>query len=166
MLAKTLKDLYENGKYQEVLDQLTQKDNQGAFASLPEDEQIECLYYKSRSLGFLGKLEDALQVATAARANDVSLNDKTLTLALLIAQLYALWKLGRLDDVLEPIKEGNSIIEALTAKERQTGALWVALFENVQGNIYYTLGDMDKTLKHWKQSLAIREDIGNLQDIA
>ncbi|MFX1424774.1 MAG: tetratricopeptide repeat protein, partial [Promethearchaeota archaeon] len=96
----------------------------------------------------------------------VSLNDKTLTLALLIAQLYALWKLGRLDDALELIKEGNSIIEALTAKEQQTGTLWVALFENVQGNIYYTLGDMDKTLKHWKQSLAIREEIGNLQDIA
>ncbi|MFX0121768.1 MAG: hypothetical protein ACFE9A_20420, partial [Candidatus Hodarchaeota archaeon] len=96
MLAKTLKDLYENGKYQEVLDQLTQKNIQGAFASLAKDEQIECLYYKSRSLGFLGKLEDALQIATAARVNIVSLNDKTLTLALLIAQLYALWKLGRL----------------------------------------------------------------------
>ncbi|MFX0172714.1 MAG: tetratricopeptide repeat protein [Candidatus Hodarchaeota archaeon] len=165
MLAKTLKDLYENGKYQKVLDLLTQKDNQGEFASLPEDEQIECLYYKSRSLQFLGQLEDALQVATAARANVVSLNDKTLTLALLIAQLYALWKLGRLDDVLEPIKEGNSIIEGLSAKERQTEA-WIALFENIQGNIYYQKGELDKTLKHWKQSLAIREEIGNLQDIA
>ncbi|MFX1335474.1 MAG: tetratricopeptide repeat protein [Promethearchaeota archaeon] len=166
MLAKTLKDLYENGKYQEVLDQLTQKNIQGAFASLAKDEQIECLYYKSRSLGFLGKLEDALQIATAARANIVSLNDKTLTLALLIAQLYALWKLGRLDDALELIKEGNSIIEALTAKEQQTGRLWIALFENVQGNFYYASGDIDKALKHWKQSLAIREEIGNLQDIA
>ncbi len=166
MLVKTLKDLYENGKYQEVLNQLTQEDSQGIFASLPEDEQIECLYYKSRSLVFLGQLENALQVATDARAKVVSLNDKTLTLALLIAQLYALWKLGRLDDSLEPIKEGNSIIETLTAKERQTGRLWVGLFENVQGNFYYTLGDMDKALKHWKQSLAIREDIGNLQDIA
>ncbi|MHA2313828.1 MAG: tetratricopeptide repeat protein [Candidatus Hermodarchaeia archaeon] len=166
MLAKTLKDLYKNGKYQEVLDQLTQKDSQGAFASLPEDEQIECLYYKSRSFQYLGQLEDALQVATAARANIVSLNDKTLTLAVLIAQLYALWKLGRLDDALEPIKEGTSIIEVLTAKERQTGKSWVALFENVQGNVYYASGDMDKALTHWKQSLAIREDIGNLQDIA
>ncbi len=166
MLVKTLKDLYENGKYQEVLDQLAKKDHQGVFASLPENEQIECLYYKSRSLVFLGKLEDALQVVTAARANVVSLNDKTMTLALLIAQLYALWKLGRLDDALEPIKEGNSIVETLTVKERQAGTLWVGLFENVQGNFYYTLGDMDKALKHWKQSLAIREEIGNLQDIA
>ncbi|MHA2246114.1 MAG: tetratricopeptide repeat protein [Candidatus Hodarchaeales archaeon] len=165
MLVKTLKDLYKNGKYQEVLDQLTQKDNQGVFASLPEDEQIECLYYKSRSLGFLGQLENALQVATAALANVVSLNDKTLTLALLIAQLYALWKLGRLDEALEPIKEGNSIIEALTAKGRQTRT-WVALFENVQGNIFYQTGELDKALKHWKQSLDIREDIGNFHDIA
>jgi tetratricopeptide (TPR) repeat protein/predicted amidohydrolase len=95
----------------------------------------------------------------------VSLNDKILTLALLIAQLYALWKLGRLEDVLEPIKEGNFIIEALTAKKRQTGT-WVALFENVQGNIYYQKGELDKALKHWKQSLAIREDIGDFQEIA
>jgi tetratricopeptide (TPR) repeat protein/predicted amidohydrolase len=166
MLTKTLKDLYENGKYQEVLDQLTQMDNHGAFASLPKGEQVECLYYKSRSLVFLGKLEDALQVATAARANVVALNDKTLTLTLLIAQLYALWKLGRLDDALKYIKEGNFIIAALTDKERQAGASWIALFENVQGNYYYASGDMDKTLKHWKQSLTIREDIGNLQDIA
>ncbi|MFX0170190.1 MAG: tetratricopeptide repeat protein [Candidatus Hodarchaeota archaeon] len=165
-MAKTLKDLYESGKYQEVLDQLTQKDNQGVFASLPEDEQIECLYYKSRSLLSLGQLEGALQVATAARANVVSLNDHTLALALLIAQLYALWKLGRPDDALEPIQEGNSILATLTAKERQTGIAWIALFENVQGNLYYASGDMDKALKHWKQSLAIREEIGNLQDIA
>ncbi|MFX0051564.1 MAG: tetratricopeptide repeat protein [Candidatus Hermodarchaeota archaeon] len=166
MLTKTLKDLYENGKYQEVLDLLTEKNNQGGFASLPEDVQIECLYYKSRSLGFLGQLEDALQVATAARAIVVSLNDKILTLESLIAQLYALWKLGRLDDTLELIKEGNTIIEALSSKERQTGAVWVAMFENIQGNIYYQKGELDEVLKHWKQSLAIREDIGNLQDIA
>ncbi|MFX0125012.1 MAG: hypothetical protein ACFFAE_15375, partial [Candidatus Hodarchaeota archaeon] len=37
----------------------------GAFTSLLEDKQIECLYYKSCSLEFLGKLEGALQVATA-----------------------------------------------------------------------------------------------------
>ncbi|MHA2293744.1 MAG: tetratricopeptide repeat protein, partial [Candidatus Hodarchaeales archaeon] len=166
MLAKTLKDLYMNGKYQEVLDQLTQKDNQGKFASLPEDEQIECLYYKSRSLELLGQLKDALQVATTARANVVSLNDKTMTLAPLIAQIYSLWKLGRLDDALEPIKEGNAIKNALTAKEQQTGISWVALFENVKGNFYFASGDMDKALIYWKQSLAIREDIGNLQDIA
>jgi tetratricopeptide (TPR) repeat protein len=166
MLVKTLKDLYENGKYQEVLDQLTQKDKQGAFASLSEDEKIECLYYKSRSLLALGQLEDALQVATVTCANIVSLKDKTLALAPLIAQLYALWKLGRPDEAVEPIKEGNSIIEALTAKEQQTGKSWMGLFENVQGNLYYASGDMDKALNHWKKSLAIRESIGNLQDIA
>ncbi|MFX1535424.1 MAG: tetratricopeptide repeat protein [Promethearchaeota archaeon] len=165
MMAKILKDLYQDGKYQEVLDLLTQKDDQGVFASLPEGEQIECLYYKSRSLQFLGQLEDALQVATAARANAVSLDEKTLTLASLIAQLYALWKLGRLDDTSEFIKEGNSIMEGLTAKDRQTRT-WVALFENVQGNIYYEVGELDKTLNHWNKSLAIREEIGNFQDIA
>ncbi|MFX1515429.1 MAG: tetratricopeptide repeat protein [Promethearchaeota archaeon] len=165
MLVKTLKDLYKDGKYQEVLDQLTQKGNKGEFASLPKDEQIECLYYKSRSLGFLGQLEDALQVATAARANAVSLDDKTPILVSLIAQLYALWKLGRLDDTSEFIKEGKSILKGLTAKERQT-MTWVALFENVQGNIWYEKGEFDKTLEYWNRSLAIREEIGNFQDIA
>jgi tetratricopeptide (TPR) repeat protein len=165
MLVKILKDLYTNGKYQEVLDQLTQKDKQGAFVTLPENEQIECLYYKSRSLVYLGQLEDALQVATAARANAMSLDDKALTLALLIAQLYALWKLGRLDDTSEFIKEGNSIIGSLMAKDRQT-MTWVAMFENVQGNVLYEKGEFDKTLKHWTKSLVLREEIGNFQDIA
>ena len=165
MLAKILKDLYQNGKYQEVLDLLTQKDDQGVFASLPESEQIKCLYYKSRSLQFLGQLKDALQVATAAYANAMALNDKALTLMLLIAQLYALWKLGRLDDTSEFMKEGKSIMEGFTAKDRQTRT-WVALFENVQGNIYYEKGEFDKTLKHWTNSLVIREEIGNFQDIA
>ncbi|MHA2252457.1 MAG: tetratricopeptide repeat protein [Candidatus Kariarchaeaceae archaeon] len=165
MLVKILEDRYKNGKYQEVLDKLAQEDNQGTFTSLLEDEQIECFYYKSRSLQYLGQLEDALQVATDAHAMAVSLNDKTRILALLIAQLYALWKLGRLDDVLDPIKEGNAIIETLSAKDPETGT-WIALFENIQGNIYYQKGEFDKTLECWQRSLAIREDIGNLQDIA
>ncbi|MFX0091907.1 MAG: tetratricopeptide repeat protein, partial [Candidatus Hodarchaeota archaeon] len=166
---KPLKDtqaLFEDGKYLEVLDQLTQLENQGKFSSLLVDEQIECRYYQSRSLERLGKSEEALKVVMAACSTLVSPQDRSLTLALVVAQLYALYRLGRLDETFAVIMEGNAIIEPLTAKERQTGTSWIALFENIKGNIYWAKGELDTAVKYYHQSLALYEAIDNQYYIA
>ncbi|MFX0061019.1 MAG: tetratricopeptide repeat protein [Candidatus Hermodarchaeota archaeon] len=166
MISQVLKDLFEEGKYQEVLDQLSQKETQGEYASLSEDEKILWCYYQSRSLEMMGQFEEALKQASAAHLTLVAPNDTSLLLPLLIAQLYALQRLGRLDEALETTKKCKDIIDVLTAKERRAGAHWIALFENIKGNIYWQKGDWDTALEHYQQSLALREQIGNKSDIA
>ncbi|MFX0090628.1 MAG: tetratricopeptide repeat protein, partial [Candidatus Hodarchaeota archaeon] len=163
---KTLKTLYEAGKYREVLNRLAQKEDQDELASLTEDKQIERIYYKSRALGSLGQYEEALQVATVARTNFLSPNDKSLLLALIDAQLYALSCLGRLGEGLEVSVEGDAIIKTLTVKERQTGAVWLALFSHIKGNIYFIKGDLNRALEYHQHSLTIREKINDLSAIA
>ncbi|MFX0094474.1 MAG: tetratricopeptide repeat protein [Candidatus Hodarchaeota archaeon] len=165
MQSKALKALYENGKYQEVLDQIAQMEIQGEVASLTEDEQILCLYYRSRSLEALQQFEEALKVAITARTQFPSPDDNFLSLALLIAQLGALFGLRRFDESQKIFKEGDSIIETLTTKEQQTGAVWIGLFESSKGEVYWIKGEVDTALKHHYRSLALHEKIGNFYEV-
>ncbi|MFX0062789.1 MAG: hypothetical protein ACFFC7_11470 [Candidatus Hermodarchaeota archaeon] len=52
MTAEGIKDLFEQGKYQAVGNQLTQLETEGTFDTFTEKEQIKCFYYKSYALGF------------------------------------------------------------------------------------------------------------------
>ncbi|MFX0061029.1 MAG: tetratricopeptide repeat protein [Candidatus Hermodarchaeota archaeon] len=161
MTAKTIKDLFDQGKYQAVLDLLAQLEPQGDLAAFTEKEQIECIYYKSYSLWGVGRYEDALQIVLTAREKYTSPNDRSLLLALLTAQLWALCILGRSDEGLEVIREGDAIIETLTTKERETGSYWIAFFEHRKGDIYWDRGDLDTALEHFQHALALREKIGD-----
>ncbi|MFX0092657.1 MAG: hypothetical protein ACFFBD_12915, partial [Candidatus Hodarchaeota archaeon] len=107
MTSKALKELFEVGKIQELLEHLSEKEVQGEFTTFTEDEQIECLFYKSRALEQLGRFEEALEIATSARES-ISPNQPNLNLALMTAQLYALWRLGRLDEATKIVAKVNA----------------------------------------------------------
>ncbi|MFX1251678.1 MAG: tetratricopeptide repeat protein [Promethearchaeota archaeon] len=165
MTAQDLNDLWLKGKYQEVLDLFAQKEAQGKFATFTEDTQIECLYYKSRALERSGQIEASLKLTTAARKKYVSPPNKTLLLALIGAHLYALWRLGRLDEALDVITEGNAILEALTPDERNTGVRWRALFAHLTAVIYHRC-NRNTALKHYQQALVLAEASGDPDLIA
>ncbi|MFX1255533.1 MAG: tetratricopeptide repeat protein [Promethearchaeota archaeon] len=166
MTSKDLKILFEQGKYQEILDQFTQLETQGDFAVLKENEQFECLYYKSRSLERLGRYEEALQVATEARKTFASPTNRSLILALISAQYYALSKAGQWDETLEVSMEGDAIVESLTAKERKSGSTWVALFYYIRGATHLMKGELERALDYVQKSLTLREELDNSYDIA
>ncbi|MFX0091046.1 MAG: tetratricopeptide repeat protein [Candidatus Hodarchaeota archaeon] len=165
MPSKALKDLFEQGRDQEVLAQIAQMEAQGVFASLTENRQLRYLYYKSRSLERLMQFEEALQVVLTARTQYGSPDDTILSLMLLIAHLYALQRLRRLDEALTIMEEGNVILDFLTAEEQQAGAAWIALFENVKGLIYHAKGDLDTALDYFQRSLTLYERLDNHSDI-
>ncbi|MFX0095405.1 MAG: tetratricopeptide repeat protein [Candidatus Hodarchaeota archaeon] len=165
MPFRAFKALYENGKYGELLNQFAHMETQGKLASLTEEDQVRCIYYRSRSLEGLWQYEEALQVALTARAQFRSSDDKILSLMLLITQLGALFGLRRFEESQKIFKEVKAIIEALTAKEQQTGAVWIALFESIKGNIYWAKDEWDTALEHHHRSLALHKEIGNSYDI-
>ncbi|MFX0091994.1 MAG: tetratricopeptide repeat protein [Candidatus Hodarchaeota archaeon] len=165
MTLTTLKALFETGKYQEILDLLARKESQGEFNSLGVDEQISGLYYKCRSLEGLGQNKKALNIAIVARAKFISSNDPALPLALIVAQLYALYRLGQLNEALEVIDEGTALVDTLTTNERKSGAFWIATFENVKGNIYFDNIELDKALVHYQKSLTMFEVLNESRSI-
>jgi hypothetical protein len=134
-MPEVLKDLYESGKCQEVIDQFTQKEGQNEWATLSEEEQITCIYYKCRALEGVGRYEEALQTATMARTTYPSPKNPSYLLALLAAQFFVLFWLGqsRFDKGQSILVEGEATLETLTDEERQTGAFWIAVFEQVKG---------------------------------
>ncbi len=166
MTPQDLQVLFEQGRHREVLDQFAQLETQGKFTLLREDEQIECLYYKSRALERLERYDEALQVATEARQTFPSPSNKSLTLALLCAQCFALFNSGRYDEVLKLIVEGDAIFKTLTAKEHQSESNWVALFYHIKGGAHMLEGEPDRALEYCQRSLALYEALGNSYDIA
>ncbi|MFX0090489.1 MAG: tetratricopeptide repeat protein [Candidatus Hodarchaeota archaeon] len=168
MSAKAIKELFNQGKYQELVDQLAQLETEGIFDTFTEKEQIECIYYKSYALGLgLGQWEQSLQSILAARNKYTSPKDKSLLLALLSQQIFILAKkteidaIDRLDETLEVITEGNAILESLKAKERETGAYWIAFFEERKGSCYYSVKkDWNSALGCMQRALALRKEIG------
>ncbi|MHA2202431.1 MAG: tetratricopeptide repeat protein [Candidatus Hodarchaeales archaeon] len=167
-MLEELKDLFESGKYQEVLDQFTQNESQGEWATLPEEERIESIYYKSRSLEWLGRYGEALQTAARARTTYPSPKNPSYLLGLLAAQFYVLFALGRsrLDETQSVLTEGEAIMESLTDEERQTGALWIAVFEQVIGYGYWGKNEFDKAIEYYHKALKSFETLDNRHSIA
>ena len=126
MTPARLEELFEKGQYQEILDQLALLEEKGEITALPLAGQAECAYYKSRALEGLGKHEEALRVATRFRKSLVGSNEKISDLSLLVAQLYALSRMSKLDEALATSTEGDSIVSRLSASSRSTGKEWIA----------------------------------------
>jgi tetratricopeptide (TPR) repeat protein len=166
MTLQRIKEIFSEGKYQGVLDLLSQKEVLVELANSPINEQIECIYYECYSLEQVGQYEESLRVAVEARRRFMYSKDKSHLPALFTAHLWALFRLGRIDEALEVISDGETIIETLSIEQRESGANWIAFFEHRKGDIYYASGDMDKALEHWKRGLTLREALGDLKSIA
>ncbi|MFX0065132.1 MAG: tetratricopeptide repeat protein [Candidatus Hermodarchaeota archaeon] len=163
MTANVIKELFEQGKYQEVVDLLSQWETDGTFDTFTEKEQIECIYYKSSALGWgLVQREEALQIILTARKTYAAPNNRSLILALLTQQIYTLCLMNRLDEAFEVITEGDALLASLTANERETGAYWIAYFEQRKGFYYFFKKDTDTALEYTQHALALREGPGDL----
>ncbi|MFW9997652.1 MAG: tetratricopeptide repeat protein [Candidatus Odinarchaeota archaeon] len=161
MTESSLKDLFEKGNYQEILVQLARLERKAGLDALPLAERVEIQYYKSRALEELGQFDEALAVARKARTELPATMGKLPALSLLVAELYALMRLGCLDEGLAASGEGEQLIEALTATERESGKDRVALYYNVKGIIYHSKGILDTALDYYKRGLTLREETGN-----
>ncbi|MFX0095821.1 MAG: tetratricopeptide repeat protein [Candidatus Hodarchaeota archaeon] len=168
MTANAIKALFDQGKYQAIVDQLAQWEAEGTFETFTEQDQIKCLYYQSYAVGVgLEQRETALQLVLAARQKYSSPTNRSLLLALMAQQIWCLGGMNRLDEALEVITEGDAILESLTTKERETGTYWIAFFEERKG-VYYGFheNNWDAALGSFQRALALREKIGDLYAIA
>ncbi|MFX0095425.1 MAG: hypothetical protein ACFFBD_27060 [Candidatus Hodarchaeota archaeon] len=90
--ANAIKTLFDQGKFQAVVDQLAQWEADGLFDTFTEKEQIECIYYQSFALDpGLGHRDEALQLVLTARQKYPSPTDRSLLLALITFRLIYSW---------------------------------------------------------------------------
>lgn len=137
MPVKDIKDLFEHGQYQAILDRLAQKDTHAQEAALSDPDQIELSYYQSLTLLALGHAEQGLQVATTAHTTLQSKNKKNpLLLASLSAQIRTLdsgWGLGEIDTARQLLTEGDILLQSLSVQDQTTTLRWISVFEQTRG---------------------------------
>ncbi|MFW9993897.1 MAG: tetratricopeptide repeat protein [Candidatus Odinarchaeota archaeon] len=166
VMAEYLRQLFEKGQFQEILDQVALLEEKGKLTILSLAEQVEILYYKSRALEGLGQYEDALQVVMLSHEKLTSSEENGRKIVLLVARLYALIGLGQLEDCLAGIKEGDAILKSLSAVEHEEMVEMVALFYNVKGIIYRHKGKLDEALINYKHGLKLQEALENQYQVA
>lgn len=154
MTTKVIKDLFERGKYQEVLDRFAQLETQEEVGSFIENEQIEYTVYHSLALKCLGQYKQGLQVATTARTKIQKTDNISLLLALLSVQVRILQGLGQMEDVNTLITEGDSFLKKLPVIEQETGSFGIYLFKFSKGNFLNYTGKPDLALDYLHKALA------------
>jgi tetratricopeptide (TPR) repeat protein len=157
----SLKELFEERKYQEILDQLDKEES----LSISLTEQIDRIYYQTCALGKLGHHKKALQVINHARKQFISIQDKIDHLKLLIANFYTLHLLERHEEAIALHLECDAIVNSLTDMEREKGLEWVALCYNTQGISYFHKSEFTLSLEAYNRSLELYERLGEPIDI-
>ncbi|MFX0209633.1 MAG: hypothetical protein ACFFDT_26875, partial [Candidatus Hodarchaeota archaeon] len=72
----SLKDLFEQRKYQEILNQVERFEKKGSSPSTSVSEQVDRIYYQSRALGRLGHHEKVLHLIIQNRERLSPIQDK------------------------------------------------------------------------------------------
>ncbi len=166
MEFEQLKDLYAKGKYQEFLDQFALLEKSAEYSSLSMAEQVVFIYNKVRALVRLGEYEEALDAATRSRSSIPELKEKSLIIALIIAQISPLIPLGRLQEALVLYKEGDTLYQSLTSEEQAKGVQWVAAFLHMKSIVCGRKGEFATALEYSQKCLLLRESIEDSQGIA
>ncbi len=153
-MLKTIKDLFESGKYLEVLEKTSFLDKQGKDALLSEEEQIEIVYYRSYSLKAIGQLEQGLELATANYSKFQKTENVQLLLLLVCVRIFCLTELFRFEDADTLITEGDTLLNQLTANKQRSEGLEAPLFTFTKGYvILYSRKEMKSALTLFHEAL-------------
>jgi tetratricopeptide (TPR) repeat protein len=172
MSLNEVEDLFEQGKYEELLDLISKLEEEKQLTKLNIQERIEWIYYHSRTLERKGLFEESLQVALQGRNMVKEINHKdnvSLQLPIINAHWYALFRLGRFDQARILLEEGEVVLKNSKNDKKATNEInkkHMAVFLNNQGILYRHGGDLQKALEHHEKSLEIRRGLKSKVEIA
>ncbi|MFX0051568.1 MAG: tetratricopeptide repeat protein [Candidatus Hermodarchaeota archaeon] len=151
--------LYDEGKYQELIEVANDLETRSDYLQLSIDERIDYTYYLIRSLIILGQYDEALQKITTARPNLTTPQERSLLLALISAHIDVLNRMGQFDEALNLSEEGDAIMANLSLEDNVIHAKWSSRYVNSKGGTYLLKGAFDKALEYFNQALALQKVI-------
>ena len=136
-------------------------------------DRLRCEILESKCLTNLGECAEALEISRqVAEEGKRTSGYANIVVDALIIVAESLWRLGRLDESLETIEEGERMFQTLTL---DTWAYHVLARSEIfqrsallyhKGVVYRLQGDLDQALEYHEQSLVLYEKSGNRQGIA
>ena len=121
---------------------------------------------KCELLLWQGLYEDLVKLAEQTYKESLGLGKNLLSVDILLKMANALLWLNQFDKFHDIIKQGEELLKALPQelpadyKQREAYIAWL------KGRFYFQIRDADRALKHLEHSLALREELGNKQEIA
>jgi tetratricopeptide (TPR) repeat protein len=162
MGLKNVRQLLEDGKSEQALQELEELEKIGF---LEDYDRLKGLYLKSSVLNKLGEYEESLDTAKRLYMYSKRLDYPKEMIDSTISMADSLWRLGRLDESLLKIKEGEELLNLKgdvpfpKAKKRK------GLLINRKGTVNLNKGSLDTALKCFQESLTTWEDLDDKRGI-
>lgn len=165
MNCKRARELLDKGQLEEAWEELERVDQELA-GKLPIEEHLGCEVLRSRVMSQRGHHAQALRIAITALNESEQHKAVVPAVDACISMADCYIKLGKQEDSLQAIKDGESRLRSLTDLERLEFLWRSAYLKSLRGLIHFHRSDLDGALHYWLESLSEREEIGNKRDIA
>lgn len=152
----------DKGDFKEALEQVNAFEKKN---DLNNYDQISCYILKSSLLINLSQFEEGFKFAEKAYQMSKELRLDIYSIDAVILMGNALMRLQKLDDALDKILQGERLLKSITQISQNELIKREASLAVVKSIIFFYKGDGDKTLKYMKQSLTLRETLGNKKEI-
>ncbi|MFX0051563.1 MAG: tetratricopeptide repeat protein [Candidatus Hermodarchaeota archaeon] len=161
-MIDNIRILFEKGDNGDIIDKIKALEENQEFSKLSLTKRIEYKYYQSRAFEQKGLFNEALEVATTYRRK-IPNSDQLVILPLIVAQSYALRRLGSLDKGLKVCQEGEELIDSIQKAHYgiENVKEWIAHLYHITGSLNQLKGKLETALDYSQRSLAISEKIGN-----
>lgn len=163
LLFRDAENLLLEGEYKKALQELDQIET----GELETADQLRCSILRSRCLIGQGSLETALEISEKVVENYKEIPDYTeYVVDALIIGAEALWRLGKFDESIEIIEQGEKILQILATDNPSEAKSREALFLYYRAIITRNKGDFDGALEYYQQSYTLFEKLDMKPDIA
>ncbi|MFX0060964.1 MAG: tetratricopeptide repeat protein [Candidatus Hermodarchaeota archaeon] len=133
---------------------------------LISSDRITCQILKGTLLNKQGQFESALKLAERIFQEIQKTKMPLQVVDVLIIKIESLYHLGRGDESLELISQGEHLLEQLPKGQPSDIIQRQAALARYKGSIYSDKGNQDQALEFFNQSLAISKEFDNKRELA
>ncbi|MFX0204990.1 MAG: tetratricopeptide repeat protein, partial [Candidatus Hodarchaeota archaeon] len=129
------------------------------------DERLTCLLLECQIRIKLGEMETAITLIEEVQQTSNDQKNVLLVVEALNTKAEIFWRLGRFEEGLRAVKEGEELLPEIDIEEIKIKRKKKELLKN-KGIIYWYKGDLDQALKYHQQDLEINKELGDKQGIS
>ena len=132
---------------------------------LNDNDKLLCFLFKSSLLINLSQFDEGFKSAEKAYQMSKELGLEIYSVDASILMSKALARLQKLDESLDVILQGESLLKNIPQISQKELRQREASLAVVKGYVFFHKGDGDSSLKYFKQSLTLREEFGKKKEI-
>lgn len=154
--------LMVKSEYQKAFDEVKKLEN----IKKSPDDYLTFLNLKADITYRIGSFKKALNLAQNALKESEKQANQLQAVNALILESTIFWRLGQFTDSMEVIDKGETILNRMKDIDELLMMKKKARFLYRRSTVYSSLGNFNLSFKFAKESLALREKIGDKEDIA